>query len=492
MRTLTGLHETSSLRLGLGLLEGRRRVATMGRGLEIGIRGEASWALLATGGGSETVDDLQAGVRRLRGGVELTRALSGPRGLTFTPFGAVSTRRDGGAGQTGVGLEVAGGMRVRSGRLQVEAQGRRLVLHSATDYEEQGVSVAASLGAGPYEPGLTLSVRPTWGAPGMGAETLWRDQIYTCMPGAGYDASAIDARLGYGMRLPGGGLLTPFGAYGQRYGSGRRLQVGALVGSMGRMRGALDAPIQLEVSGERYDRPDGNSDHRVGMFGVVNLGGNAPSHGTTTGMEATTIPAAVTEVAGGDVASTEVSTSVNGYVKAAPVAAGRGSSVAPAATPQPPDSGFESSPSVVASAARRDAVEVPPTSSRGPRSAPVSETRNVSGRPAGSHSNRPPMFSALDYAFEVPARRDGHAMAVPLGVVLAQDPDRGPVTYSLTAGDWTRFTVDPSSGAITYLGPDLPGTRRYTLQVTARNTARRTATTTVIVSYRGIDTGRAG
>lgn len=113
-------------------------MATVGRGLKIGIRGEASWAGLATGGGGETIDDLQAGVRRVRGGVEVTRLLSGPRGLTFTPFGAVSTRRDGGAGQTGVGLEAAGGMRVRGGRLQVEAQGRRLVLHSAPDYTEQG------------------------------------------------------------------------------------------------------------------------------------------------------------------------------------------------------------------------------------------------------------------------------------------------------------------------------------------------------------------
>ena len=95
MRTLTGLGESSSL--GLGLLEGRRRVATVGGGFEIGVRGEASWARLETGGGDETIDDLEAGVRRVRGGVEVTRALSGPGGLTLTPFGAVSTRQDGGA-----------------------------------------------------------------------------------------------------------------------------------------------------------------------------------------------------------------------------------------------------------------------------------------------------------------------------------------------------------------------------------------------------------
>ena len=285
VRTLTGMGESSPLSLGLGLLEGRRRVATVGRGFDIGVRAEASWAHLATGGGDETIDDLEAGVRRVRGGVEVTRALSGPGGLTLTPFGAVSTRHDGGAGQTGVGLEVAGGLRLRGGRVQLEAQGRRLVLHSATAYEEQGVSLAATVGSSPYEPGLTLSLRPNWGAGGMGAETLWQDQIQSFMPGSAYDQTGMDARLGYGLRLGRDGLVTPFGSYGQRQNSGRRLQVGTLVGTLGQTPGSLHGPFQIEVSGERYDRPGGNADHRFSMFGVVNLGGSAPAYGTATGID---------------------------------------------------------------------------------------------------------------------------------------------------------------------------------------------------------------
>ena len=482
VRKLTGLRETSSLGLGLGLLEGRRRVATVRRGLQIGLRGEASWARLATAGGADTIDVLEAGVRRMRGGIEVTRALSGPRGLTFTPFGAVSTRHDGGAGPTGLGLEVAGGMRVRGGRLQVEAQGRRLVLHSATAYEEQGVSVAASVGAGRHEPGLTLSVRPTWGAPGMGAETLWQDQIHDYMPGGGYDASGIDARLGYGVRLRGGGLLTPFGAYGQRQGSGRRLQVGALVGSPGRMPGAFDAPIRIEVSGERYDRPGASADHRVGVFGVVNLGGGgAPDtvrldHISTSAPPNSVVvnemtqgqlpPVAATETRTNEVAPAESPGPAVEFVEAAPVEAAavevRSISFnALADEPATLASGLDPGVSAVPNPARRDVVDVSPSS---------------------PGLNRPPMFSAPTYAFEVPARRDGKAMAVPLGAVLARDPDRGPVTYSVTAGDWTRFKVEPSSGAITYVGPDLPGSRQFKLQVTARDRDRLTAIATVMVT----------
>ena len=124
VRTLTGMRGTSPLSLGLGLVEARRRVATTGGGLEVDLRGEASWARLRTGDGEETIDGLEAGVRRVRTGVEVTLPLGSPGGPSLAPFAAVSTRHDGGAGQTGVGLEFAGGTRLTAGRVRLEAQGR--------------------------------------------------------------------------------------------------------------------------------------------------------------------------------------------------------------------------------------------------------------------------------------------------------------------------------------------------------------------------------
>ena len=270
-RMPTGKRGTSPLRLGLGLVEGRRRLATTGRGLAVDLRGEASWARLRTGDGEETVDGLEAGVRRVRTGVEATLALDGPGGLQVAPFGAVSTRHDGGAGQTGVGLEVAGGVRLTGGRVRVEAQGRMLALHTATDYEERGVSMTASVGAGQYEPGLTASIRPRWGAPGYGAESLWQDQFQSYTYGAERAGAAVDARVGYGLRLSGGRVLTPFGGYGQM-GAGRRMQLGANLGMLGLFGGGLDSPLQVEFVGERHVRPRGGADHRLTLFGIVNIG----------------------------------------------------------------------------------------------------------------------------------------------------------------------------------------------------------------------------
>ena len=271
VRTLNGRRGDSPLGLALGLVDARRRLARTAGGMEVDLRGEASWARLRTGAGEETVDGLEAGVRRVRTGVEVTLPLGSADGMRFAPFGALSTRHDGGAGQTGVGLEVAGGLRLSGGRVRIEAQGRMLALHTATDYEERGASVTVSVGGGHYEPGLTASLRPRWGAPGYGAESLWHDQFHAYNDAVGRNDGGFDGRVGYGLRVPGGRLLTPFGGYGQM-GSARRMQIGANLGLAGLFGGDPNGPLQVEFMGERYVRPRAGLDHRFTLFGIVNLG----------------------------------------------------------------------------------------------------------------------------------------------------------------------------------------------------------------------------
>ena len=68
-------------------------------------------------------------------------------------------------------------------------------------------------------------------------------------------------------------------------------------------------------------------------------------------------PASVTEVTTGDVILTDVPAPVTGYAETAPVEVGSTSSATLTATPATPNSGFVSSPSAVADAARRNRVE---------------------------------------------------------------------------------------------------------------------------------------
>ena len=269
VRAADDRRETSSLALGLGLIEARRRLGEIGGGVQLGLRSEASWARLATGAGYESLDALRASVFRGRIGMEATRDTR-LGSVTLTPFGALSARQDGGAGQTGTGLELAGGLRMRGGRVRLIAQGRMLALHSAAGYQERGASLTASVGAGPQQRGLALSVTPRWGASASGADTLWQDQFYRYTDGSAPFEQGIDARGSYGLGVADDRLLlVPFVAYG-RIADGERLQLGTTLGARGARGGA---PVEFEFSGERYTRRLRGTDHRFSLLGIVTFGG---------------------------------------------------------------------------------------------------------------------------------------------------------------------------------------------------------------------------
>ena len=268
-RTRYGLQEESGLGLRMGLVEVRRRLATVGPGVELALRGDVSWARLATAEGGELIDALEADVHQLRVGVDVSRLLRTAGGTSVEPFGEVHVRHDGGSGQTGAGLEVAGGLRVARGVFRVEGMGRLLGLHAAESYREHGAAVTLSVGEGARRPGLTLSLSPRWGAAATASDALWRDQLFHQQtpggPVAGRDEGALDTRVDYGLQLPSGGLLTPFGLYG-RSPYGQRLQAGLLLDRLG--------PLGLEVSGERHALPQqGRDEYRMTVLGSITFGG---------------------------------------------------------------------------------------------------------------------------------------------------------------------------------------------------------------------------
>ena len=265
-RVRYGLQEESALGLRLGLVEVRRRLATVGGGVELQLRGDASWARLTTDAGDELIDALAVDVHQLRVGIDVSRPVRTAGGTLVEPFGEVHARRDGGAGQTGAGLEVAGGLRVARGVFRVEGMGRLLALHAADGYREHGGAVTLSVGDGARQPGLTLSLSPRWGARATASDALWQEEVYgQATGGTGADERALDARVDYGLTLPAGGLLIPFGVYGQTP-YGRRLQVGLLINRLG--------PVGLEVSGERTpSRDPGGGVYRVSVRGRITVGG---------------------------------------------------------------------------------------------------------------------------------------------------------------------------------------------------------------------------
>ena len=214
VRDRGGRTETSGLGLRMGLVELRRRLAASG-GFAFGLRTDAAWAELATDDGTETIDGQTAAVNQLRFGAELSQQLR-LGGLTLAPFGEAHVRRDGGDGQPGTGLELIAGLRAQAGFLRIDAQGRMLAVHSVAGYEERGLGLTLSLGSRGGE-GPSLSVAPRWGDLASGGGALWQEQVYSRYTPAAADGQtapnardgwALDLSGGYGMRMPGGRLLT--------------------------------------------------------------------------------------------------------------------------------------------------------------------------------------------------------------------------------------------------------------------------------------------
>jgi len=135
---------------------------------------------------------------------------------TMRPQLRVAMRHDGGGVETGIGMEVGGGVtfvNVDRG-LTIRAHGRRLVVHEDDEYGEWGVGGSLSLNPGGGGRGLSLGVRPSWGSTATGMARLWALGATAMVPGgqgSGAGRRGLDAEIGYGIEaLEGEGLFTPY------------------------------------------------------------------------------------------------------------------------------------------------------------------------------------------------------------------------------------------------------------------------------------------
>ena len=207
--------ETSDLSFNLGMFGGRREFAKAGS-LQLAFRGDVAFANLETADGNGAIDDLAAGVNRVRAGIEGSFSVDTGGSGKVTPFGELAFRNDGGDGLTGNGVEIAGGVRVDTNTLTLEARGRMLATHSAEDFSESGVSLMLNFHPSKDESGLSFSLTPEWGASSDSTGTIWTNTAnFSAVPygnafGAG-NGLTLNTKLGYGFSLNHGKyMLTPF------------------------------------------------------------------------------------------------------------------------------------------------------------------------------------------------------------------------------------------------------------------------------------------
>ncbi len=181
LETLETELDAALVALGLtGTLTG----STTGR---LGYEVDAFWATADM----ETGTDL--GVRRVRAGVEGSLRL----GAGMETYLETALRQDGGDAETGLGMELGGGMRWSASRLRAEVGGRTLVLHTDEGLREWGLMGSIEYGT-PGGLGPSMRVRPLWG--NVYGGNLWREAPLHSM-GMGSTDQRVEMELGYGAPI---------------------------------------------------------------------------------------------------------------------------------------------------------------------------------------------------------------------------------------------------------------------------------------------------
>ena len=122
---------------------------------------------------------------------------------------------------------------------------------------EQGLSLTAHLGPGVDGRGLSLFLTPRWGTPtDGGVAALWGEGLPGLSGHAPGEAASFDARVGYGIALAPGGVLTPFAEAGVAEHDGRRIRLGSRFE-------VSRAALALELSGEERESASAGSEQAL-------------------------------------------------------------------------------------------------------------------------------------------------------------------------------------------------------------------------------------
>ena len=220
-------------------------------GVSLAVRGDAGMAQLETDDGVPAVQGLAAAVQRLRLGVEFSMPFATGDRNVLTPFLDVGGRWDGGDGQTGGGVEVAGGVRYRGPMGGVEVKARSLAAHGAQGVAETGVAATVFVEPGSGAGGLRMSLSPRWGD-AESRDVFWRpDYALRRIAHEPREPEwTLDGRVGYGARWREDGLLTPFGEFDL----GRRGESRSRVGLSYERDEPLAGSMRIDLFGERLVR----------------------------------------------------------------------------------------------------------------------------------------------------------------------------------------------------------------------------------------------
>ena len=257
-------------------------------GLALAVKGDTRFTRTA----SEATKDADGGdleaatadVWLLRLGIEGSRrfALGGDAaGMVLTPSFELGARLDGGDAETGLGMDLGGGLAfvVPKRGVALDLKARGLIAHEAPGFREWGASASLTWDPRPTtDRGLALRLRQGWGgSPTGGMDALLGRETLAGLaadPGSGAgagdnggaaSAGRLEAELGYGIALFGGGFTgTPNLGVGLSD-AGRDYRLGWRLTSA--RRGGPGFEIGLDAT--RREAANADAEHGVMLRGTI-------------------------------------------------------------------------------------------------------------------------------------------------------------------------------------------------------------------------------
>ena len=257
-----GERRAGKARLGSGMLGLNGGLLEYGK-TTVRIKGEVGIAQFKIDDNSVGLGAAVSDLRRLRMAIESAHEQPLPTGGTLRPWAEVGLLHDGGDGETGVGLELGGGLRYQDQTkgLSAEAFGRRRMVHGDALPREWGAGAAFRVDPGPANLGFSATLTQSWGRTGSGLERLW-DQDQEDTASGITKGGRTELQLGYGFgTLGGSGVLIPNGAVTIGQGSSRSYRWGGQL--------EMGSGKELSLEAERRETDNLEPEHVIMLRGVL-------------------------------------------------------------------------------------------------------------------------------------------------------------------------------------------------------------------------------
>ena len=276
---------TADLTMAMGAAGMRGEVLTPPPegGLALALKGDARLTRTA----SEATKDAKGGnlaaatadVWLVRTGIEGSRRFApggAAAGLVLTPSFELGVRLDGGDAETGLGVDLGGGLAFAAPKqgIALDLKARGLVAHEAPGFREWGASASLAWDPRPStDRGLALTLRQSWGGSPTGGmdALLGRETLAGLAANENGDTTAsagrLEAELGYGIAMFEGGFTgTPHLGVGLSD-TGRDYRLGWRLTSA--RRGGPGLEINLDATRSEAANADEAPQHGLMLRGSI-------------------------------------------------------------------------------------------------------------------------------------------------------------------------------------------------------------------------------